>query len=146
MTEFADNTDTPSQWLADIDGPSQWLTNIIKKVVQEVEEEYRNKKIIAIKLTELELDFDDEDDSIPEEEQDEIIASVIGKVFAFELDDEDDDEEDGEDEGEGDENDDDYDKIIAAINEWIEYQTGWCAVDFSFERVEDEPCELTHTE
>ena len=53
---------------------------------------------------------------------------MLGKVFEIVVDDE-----------------DDEDEITDAVNEWVEYQTGWCAINIGFEKLE-KPCDLAHTE
>ena len=110
------------------DGPSQWLVDIVKDLLETQEQENLEKTTLTLRITEVELDFDDYHNTVPEEEQDETIASVLGKVFEIVVDDE-----------------DDEDEIADAVNEWVEYQTGWCAISIDFERV-DEPCEIAHTE
>jgi hypothetical protein len=71
---------------------------------------------LLLHVTEVQFDFDDEDFTV--EEQQEVVASVVGNVFEVEVDDDDDDE-----------------AIADVLVEEVTDYTGWCVFSLDFVHV-----------
>lgn len=74
--------------------------------------------IRTVQVTEIKFDFEDDDDGIlPEDEQQEVIDSVLGEIYEIEVDSDDDDE------------------LTYELLEEISNQTGWLIENLDFRHI-----------
>lgn len=73
--------------------------------------------IRTVQVTEIKFDFEDDDGILPEDEQQEVIDSVLGEIYEIEVDSDDDDE------------------LTYELLEEISNQTGWLIENLDFRHI-----------